>query len=88
MVCEAMLERVVRLGWRAVEVAAWRWAASEAAAGRTGTAFWVEVELVGRGVQGLELLWEVGTISDAELAAIVALADKRSGAVLPSRMVG
>jgi len=82
------MECVFRLGWRAVEVAAWRWAATEAAAGRTSTAFWVETELAACGVEGLELLWEVGAVSDAELAAIVALSDRRSGVDLPCLMLG
>lgn len=76
---EAVWERADRLGWRAVELAAWRWTALEAAAGRTGWAFFIETELVARGVEGLGALWEVGMLADEDVAAIVAFADERAG---------
>lgn len=78
MIIEAMWERVDRLGWRTVELAAWRWTALEGDEGRTGRAFLIETELVARGVDGLEAMWEVGMLSDEDVEAIVAFADERA----------
>lgn len=79
MCIEAVWDRVGRYGWKVVEVAAWRWTAREADAGRAGRVYWIEAELVARGVEGLEVMWEVGMLDDDDVAAIVALVDDRNG---------
>ncbi len=74
MEIEALWVRVDRLGWRAVERAAWHWADLESLAGRVGLADLVEAELVANGVDGLELLWELCLLS---LDPPMSLGDKR-----------
>lgn len=78
MEIEALWERADRLGWRTVELAAWHWAYLAALAGRVDLAALVETELVANGVDGLELMWEVCTLSDADISFIILLADERA----------